>query len=629
MELLFELGTDTPAPSELAQEGNRWQTTLPARIGAWGMTYEGLEVYSTPRRLAFRLRGVGGKPTPDNLSVHLSHLVQELSIEPKWMVALLEEEVLPLEVGGVKAANQTHRHPVLGNGETVSISHPSLYMATLKQARVIPDPEGRRTRLMSVLKELLAKQGLEVHLSREWGLEVAGRIEWPQALVGGFSEAHLELPHELLIIALRACGVVELYHSTGGLSNRFLLVDDGTPASQLATRIEAEVARALSLLQQVWLEDRMLSLAKHRNELTAIAVSRYLGSLRDKAERVRRSSVRIGERIGADRELLREAAGLAYADQATQVVTLYPRAQGLVARLLAKAEGLSQGVIEALEDGFKPNPYHPELPRQREGLTLALAHKADSLVGHFATQADEGVDGSNSGGVGHPARTNLDDVARELVYLLASMTQDFSLKGLMDAAREGFDGSHVRVSQEVLQQAEALIWNHLEQILSGHKLGFLPKVPHQRTLAATVRQVQLLNALNQTPQFETYLSLLRPLLRLTQMESNYAVIPRQLVNAEENSLHEVLPKVAGGVQKISDLALKLPPWNLTGSLPAVDWRDYAEPMTEVLSFREPFLRIVDRMAVLDDNLEAQSNRLALLHELRQTLGILGQLQPLH
>jgi glycyl-tRNA synthetase beta subunit len=622
MELLFELGIAAPAPSELAKEGSRWQTTLPARMDAWGVSYEGLEVYSTPRRLAFRVRGVSGEPTPANLSAHLSHLVQELPVEPKWMVALLEETVLPLEVGGVRADNQTQRHPVLGKGDSVSISHPSLYMATLKQARVIPDLEGRRTRLMSALKELLGQQGLDMQRPPEWSLEAAQRVEWPQALVGGFAEGHLKLPHPLVALALQSQGVVELYRTDGRLANRFLVVDDRTPAAQLATRIEAEVERCLAMLQQVWQEDRQLSLTKHLAELHTIPISPFLGTLQDKAERVRRSSLRIGERIGADRDLLREAAALSYADQATQTVTLFPRAQGLVARLLAQAENQPQGIAEALEDSFKPNPHQHELPRQREGLALALAHKTDSLIGYQATLVKEAA---QSAATGHPARTNPVDITRELVHLLAAMPHDLSLKGLLEAAREGFDGSPVDVSQEVLHQVEQAIWTQLEHILVAHGLGSLPKVPHQRTVAATVRTVQLVAALGQTPQFEVFMGLLRPLYRLTQMESTRAVVPRQLGNPEEVSLNEALPGIAAGVQKILALAEKLPSWDLIGPKPQVDWRDYAESMTEVLAFREPFLRIVDRMAVLDDNLEAQSNRLALLHELRRSLGVLGQL----
>jgi glycyl-tRNA synthetase beta subunit len=619
MELLFELGTDAPAPSELAQEGSRWRTTLPERIGSWGMTFEGLEVFSTPRRLAFRLRGLAGEPTPGNLSAHLSHLVKELPIEPKWMVALLEEEVLPLEVGGIKAANQTQKHPVLGNGEAISISHPSLYMATLKQARVIPDPEGRRTRLMALLKDLLAKQGLEAQLSPEWGLAMTQRIEWPQALVGTFSQAHLELPHELLVVALRSQGVVELYQAGGGLANRFLLVDDRSPAGQLEGQIEQNLERNLLLLQQIWLEDRMLSLAKHRSELASIMVSEQLGTLHDKADRVRRICGKIGERIGADREILREAAALVYADQASQTVTFLPRAQGLVARLLAQAESLPQSLAEALEDGFKPNPFQPEMPRGREGLALALAHKADSLLGAIATQTELKL-----GSPGHPARTNPQDIAQELMYLLASMPQDLSLKGLLETVREGFDGSRVHISQEVLQQAEEAVWTRLEQTLASH--GNFPKAPHQRTLAATVRQTQMLSVLQQTPLFSTFLTLLRPLLRLTQMETRPAMLPRQLVNSEEIALQDAVVKAEEGIQKINALAARLPIWDIHGPQPSTDWRDFAEPMAEVLSFREPFLKIVDRMAVLDDNLEAQSNRLALIHQLRQALGVLGQIQ---
>src|SRR6476469_797767 len=53
----------------------------------------------------------------------------------RWIVALLDGEVIPLELGGIRAGNQSRGNRILGP-QQISIASPSQYVATMQGAHV-------------------------------------------------------------------------------------------------------------------------------------------------------------------------------------------------------------------------------------------------------------------------------------------------------------------------------------------------------------------------------------------------------------------------------------------------------------------------------------------------------------
>src|SRR5437016_11687154 len=61
----------------------------------------------------------------------------EVFVRPvRWVVAMLDDEVIPVEVFGIKAGNQSRGHRIIAGGP-VAISKPSVYVEALRAAKLL------------------------------------------------------------------------------------------------------------------------------------------------------------------------------------------------------------------------------------------------------------------------------------------------------------------------------------------------------------------------------------------------------------------------------------------------------------------------------------------------------------
>jgi glycyl-tRNA synthetase beta chain len=299
-----------------------------------------------------------------------------------------EPEIVPFSVAGIAAGNITFGHRFMAPGE-IRVRRFDDYVSALEKAKVVLDPARRRNIILYDTLSLAHAQGLELIEDDALLAEVAGLVEWPVVLIGGFDAAFLALPPEVIRATIRThqkCFVLRSA-ATGELANKFALVaniiaSDGGAAIAAGNGrvVRARLADAQFFYEtdlQVKLEDRLA-------KLQGIIFHEKLGSQGERVARLVLLARAIAPLVGADAEAAARAAWLCKADLTSEMVGEFPELQGLMGKYYALAQGEAANVAAAIEDHYKPQGPSDRLPTDPVAIAVALADKFDTLVGFFA-----------------------------------------------------------------------------------------------------------------------------------------------------------------------------------------------------------------------------------------------------
>jgi glycyl-tRNA synthetase beta chain len=299
-----------------------------------------------------------------------------------------EPAVVPFQVEGIAAGRATRGHRFLAP-DRIEVKRFDDYAEKLARAKVVLDPERRKAQILADAKNLAFAQGFELIEDPALLDEVAGLVEWPVVLMGGFDREFLSIPPEVIRTTIRVnqkCFVLR-DPQTAQLVDQFILVanieaPDGGKAIVAGNErvIRARLADAKFFYEtdlKTRLEDR---LAKFEH----IVFHEKLGTQAARIARIERLAGDLATLLGADVAKVRRAAQLAKADLVTDVVGEFPELQGLMGRYYAEAQGEDEAVAHALEDHYKPKGPDDLVPADRVAVAVALADKLDTLVGFWA-----------------------------------------------------------------------------------------------------------------------------------------------------------------------------------------------------------------------------------------------------
>ena len=310
-----------------------------------------------------------------------------------------EPEVVPFEVGGIKAGNITYGHRFMAP-QPIKVRRFDDYLPALLAAKVVLDPARRRDIILHDCKDLAFAQGLE--LVEDEGLlhEVAGLVEWPVVLLGEFDASFLDIPGEVIRATIRAnqkCFVLR-DPATGKLANKFLLVSNviATDGGKQIAAGNGRVVRArLSDALYFWKTDQapLPDFAQHGKPLDQrlaklralnIVFHAKLGTQGQRIDRIIALAKELAPKVGADADKAARAAELAKADLVTEVVGEFPEVQGLMGCRYAELQGEDAAVAAAIEEHYKPQGPADRIPNAPVSIAVALADKLDTLVGFWA-----------------------------------------------------------------------------------------------------------------------------------------------------------------------------------------------------------------------------------------------------
>ena len=322
-------------------------------------------------------------------SMHWGNLDAKFVRPVRWLVALLDEEVIPVEFATVQSGNVTRGHRFLGADE-ITIKNASSYVDTLKENFVMVDQDARRELISKQLHNIAASKNASIVWDDDLLEEINYLVEWPTALCGGFEESYLALPDAAIITPMKDHQrYFPLVDQDGKLLPMFLTVRNGSDHSiEVVQAGNERVLRArLDDAKFFFNEDRKKPLIDRQDGLTKIVFQEGLGNLADKTERL----LTLGRVFSEECELhedarvvLERATELAKTDLTTGMVTEFTELQGVMGKEYALLDGESPEVAEAIFEQYLPRFAGDVLPQTEAGKVLSIIDKIDNIVATFS-----------------------------------------------------------------------------------------------------------------------------------------------------------------------------------------------------------------------------------------------------
>ncbi len=361
-----------------------------------GVTVSGLVSETTPKGEYFALRRTrAGREAASVLAGALPALLLGIPwpktmywtgksgarfIRPiRWIVALLDEAVVPFEIEGVASGRATHGHRLHGAAPVeVTIDG---YEQRLAAHGVTLAAAARRARIEAGIARLLEGGELRVEPDASLLETLVYLTEDPAPILGSFAPEYLRLPREVLSTVMRHHQrYFSVERSGGGLAPHFIAVMNtgGDPEGLVRHGNERVLRARFNDARFFWEGDLKRSLEGRLEDLKNVSFQAQLGSYFDKTQRV----VELTGRLGGGDDAKR-AALLAKCDLTTSMVKEFTGLQGIVGGLYAREQGEPEAVAQAIYEHYKPVGMEDSIPSTKTGQLVALADKLDTLRACF------------------------------------------------------------------------------------------------------------------------------------------------------------------------------------------------------------------------------------------------------
>jgi glycyl-tRNA synthetase beta chain len=524
-----------------------------------------------------------------------------------WIVLLFGDEVVPVEVLGLRADRITRGHRFHAP-KPIVLGSAGSYEARLRRAKVVADFARRRDSIRSGVIALAAQLGGTALIEDALLDEVTALVEWPVPIAGRYEERFLALPREVVIATVQDHQrYFPVEGAQGSLAGWFITVSNIASRDPEKVRAgnERVVRPRLSDAAFFWDQDRQLRLEEHAAKLSGVTFQTKLGSYADKTARVRTLAGAIGAGIGAGADVDR-AAQLAKADLMTSMVGEFPELQGTMGRHYAAAEGESEAVCVAIEDQYRPRYSGDTLPRAKTGQALALADKLDTLLGIFAI--DQKPTGTKD-------PFGLRRAALGILRILLEGGLDLDLYELAVAAAAAQPVQRAAAADEVfaflmerlrgmlLERGDGTTTELVDAVLG---VGARSPVDIDARLQALRKFLSLPDA----PILAAANKRIANILKKADLDPATVVASERFTEAAEHSLHRALSAVR---EPVEDAMRRLA---------------YGEALSLLAGLRGSIDAFFNEVMVMDENAALRNNRLALLREVRRAFSGVADLSRL-
>lgn len=337
----------------------------------------------------------------------------------RWMVALFGDQIIPVEICGVKSGKFSMGHRFMQQSLKAAAESQGLLSAALskvgnkvysalagvKGAVEIPsagdykkvmydnfvmvDQDERRALILQQIKDLAAQNGGEAEINEDLLEEVNYLVEWPTALCGKFEEKFLSLPKECIITPMREHQrYFPVLDEDGNLLNKFITVrNGGSEHLDIVTHGNERVLRArLSDAEFFFNEDRATKLEDRLEKLKTVSFQEGLGNMYDKSERLVKMAemLRFAINTPVDEEELRHCALLCKTDLVTGMVIEFTELQGVMGREYALLDGEKPEVATGIFEHYLPRFAGDALPATTIGRIVGIGDKLDNICATFS-----------------------------------------------------------------------------------------------------------------------------------------------------------------------------------------------------------------------------------------------------
>ena len=301
-----------------------------------------------------------------------------------------EVSVVPLDVDGIKAGNQTRGHRFMAP-DAFAVSGFEDYETKLKRAKVILRADERQAAIWQEAQTQAFALGQSVVEDTGLLAEVAGLVEWPVVLMGQIDEEFLDLPPEVLKTSMKEHQkFFSVSNPKTGRIERFVTVANIEAADQGATILKGNqkvLAARLADAKFFWendLREAKAGMGNWKAALENVTFHNKLGSQAARIKRIAALARDLAPVVGADPDMAEQAALVAKADLSSEMVYEFPELQGLMGRYYAEKAGMSADIAAACEAHYSPLGPSDDVPTAPVSVAVALADKLDTLTGFWA-----------------------------------------------------------------------------------------------------------------------------------------------------------------------------------------------------------------------------------------------------
>ncbi len=489
------------------------------------------------------------------------------------------------------------------------------YAAKLKRAHVVLSPEERAAHIEADAKNLAFAQGLEIVPDPGLLAEVAGLVEWPVVLMGEIGAAFLELPPEVLQTSMKEHQkFFSVRNPKSGRIEKFVTVANTETADQGATILAGNqkvLAARLSDAKFFWENDLRVAeagLGAWVDTLETVTFHRKLGSQGARIARVAALAEAIAPDVGADPSQAAQAARLAKADLASEMVYEFPELQGVMGRYYVAAAGQPADVAAVAEEHYAPLGPSDAVPSAPLSVAVALADKIDTLTGFWAI--DEKPTGSKD-------PFALRRAALGVIRLVLENGLRLPLTGVFDRHLPAFDAGG-----EIATDLLAFFHDRLKVYLRDRGIRHdvidaCLAMPHADDLTLLVKRAEALQEVMGTEDGENLIqgfrrahNILRQAEEKDGVEYSFGADPKFAENDTEAALFAALDTAEAAIT------------------PALKAEDFGGAMQAMAALRSPIDAFFEATVVNAESEVLRRNRLNLLHRISETCGAVADLTRL-
>jgi len=517
----------------------------------------------------------------------------------KWLLALLDHAIVPLEFAGVHAANMTYGHRILHGNGALTVEHAGDYLSVLEAAHVMVDVELRRHRIRKGLDA--AKRPVAGARWREDEAlvdTVTHLTEWPAVLLGNFESEFLKLPEEVLVTVMRDHQkYFAIEDAQGKLAPHFLTVLNTQPkehASEIIRHGNERVLRArFNDARFFWDFDQRIPLTDRVETLRSVTFQKELGSYWDKTHANlsvagELADVVIGRGVELDKAALLTAVRLAKTDLTAELVKEFTELQGIVGGLYARAQGLGEVVAQAMYWQYSPAGMEDPIPSTVEGHLLGLADRFQTVSAMFGIGLEP---------TGSKDPFGLRRAGNGIVKILAESNLPLTFSDLEKAVSQGESGSRGQVAaffrervEFYLREVRGFSYDVVNAVLAAGFDDVRDAIARAEALS-TVRGSDDFAAISAA--FKRMKNILRQAREKSELPSE-EVDSALLGDGAERGLHEHAAGLAPVVEKLRA------------------GREYRRALEQIATLRPHVDLFFDKVMVMVDDTSVRQNRLALI-----------------
>lgn len=306
----------------------------------------------------------------------------------RWLVALFGDELIDMELAGVKSGRVTRGHRFLGTD--VELANPGEYVSKLAEQYVVVNPDERRATIVDQIRRMEQEKGWKIPMDESLMDEVVHLVEYPTALFGTFEAEFLTIPREVLVTSMREHQrYFPVEDAQGQLLNHFVTVRNGDSRAlaNVAKGNEKVLRARLSDARFFYVEDQKLPIESCLKRLETIVFHEELGTIGDKVRRIRKTAGQVAAKLGVTAEEAKQTdriAEIAKFDLVTNMVGEFPELQGIMGEDYARKAGESDVVARGVFEHYLPRFAGDQLPQSTQGAIASLADKLDTIIGCFS-----------------------------------------------------------------------------------------------------------------------------------------------------------------------------------------------------------------------------------------------------